>query len=84
MINIFLLGPKHSGKTNLGRVLALSVSRVSASCTCKFIDIDELITEETGKSPRQLYIESPGIFKKAKADAVTSLVRRRTTISENH
>ena len=62
MKDIILTGPKHSGKTSAGKALA-------ALCSCDFIDIDELISRRTGKSPRQLFSESPAIFQKAEAEA---------------
>jgi shikimate kinase len=70
MKDIILTGPKHSGKTSAGNALALL-------CSCRFIDLDELITQKTGKSPRQLYCESPAsdgsIFRKAESDALMNL-----------
>jgi len=66
MKDIFLTGPKHSGKTRAGKALA-------SLCLCEFIDLDELITLRTGKSARQLYIEGKEIFQKAEAEAVESL-----------
>jgi len=67
MKDIILMGPKHSGKTTTGKALALLFS-------CDFIDIDELILQRTGKSPRQLFSEDPAIFQKAEADALAALV----------
>jgi len=67
MEDIFLIGPKHSGKTSVGRIL-------SSLCSREFIDLDELITQRTGKSPRELYKENPDIFKKAEAEAVAALI----------
>ena len=66
MESVFLTGPKHSGKTSAGKALALL-------CSCDFIDLDELISRRTGKSPRQLFIEGPAIFQKAEAEAASSL-----------
>lgn len=66
MERIFLTGPKHSGKTTAGKILAL------ISCS-EFIDTDELITKKTGKSPRQLFDESPDRLKSAEAQAVSEL-----------
>jgi len=66
MRDIFLIGPKHSGKTSAGKALA-------RLCSCDFIDIDELILQRTGKSPRQLFNEGQAIFQKAEAEAVTAL-----------
>jgi len=67
MKDIILMGPKHSGKTTTGKALASLFS-------CNFIDIDELILQRTGKSPRQLFSEDPVIFKKAEAEALAALV----------
>ena len=66
MKDIFLTGPKHSGKTRAGKALA-------SLCSCEFIDLDELITQRTGKSARQLYIEGKEIFQKAETEAAESL-----------
>jgi shikimate kinase len=66
MKDIILTGPKHSGKTSAGKALA-------SLCSCDFIDIDELILQRTGKSPRQLFSEDPEIFKKAETEALTAL-----------
>jgi len=67
MEDIILTGPKHSGKTTTGKALASLFS-------CDFIDIDELILQRTGKSPRQLFSEAPAIFQKAEAEALAALV----------
>jgi shikimate kinase len=61
------MGPKHSGKTSVGLVLA-------ALLAGEFIDLDALIETRTGKSPRLLYIEGPDIFKEAEAQALESLI----------
>ncbi|MDR1838502.1 MAG: shikimate kinase [Treponema sp.] len=66
MKSIFLTGPKHSGKTSAGKALALL-------CSCDFIDLDELILQRTGKSPRQLFSEGPEIFQKAEAEATAAI-----------
>ena len=66
MEDVILAGPKHSGKTSSGRVLASLLS-------CDFIDLDELISQRTGKTPRQLFNESPESFKKAEAEAMAAL-----------
>lgn len=67
MNDIILTGPKHSGKTSAGRILA-------SLCSCVFIDLDELITQKTGKSPRQLYIEGASVFQMAEAQAITDCI----------
>jgi shikimate kinase len=68
MNDIFLTGPKHCGKTSAGRALAALLS-------CEFTDIDELIQKITGKSPRELYSESPLVFRNAEAEALASLIK---------
>ncbi|MCL2410351.1 MAG: hypothetical protein FWC97_01790, partial [Treponema sp.] len=65
MKNIFLTGAKHSGKTYTGKALAI-LSNI------EFIDLDELILQETGKTPRQLYLESPDVFQKAETEAAVA------------
>jgi shikimate kinase len=57
---ILLTGPKHAGKTSVGRALA-------ALTGSRFTDLDEFIIERTGKSPRDLYRE--GGFRQAEAEA---------------
>jgi len=69
---IVLLGPKHSGKTSAGKALAALLS-------CDFIDLDDSIAQNSGKSPRALYIEGPEIFRKAEAEALTALFQAGAT-----
>jgi shikimate kinase len=65
--NIMLVGPKHSGKTSVGKALA-------ALCSGVFIDLDAVIAEHSGKSPRALYTEGPAVFRMAEAEALTFLL----------
>ena len=64
---IVLMGPKHSGKTSAGKALASLLS-------CGFVDLDELIAQKSGKSPRTLYSEGPEIFRKAEAETLAALL----------
>jgi shikimate kinase len=64
---ILITGPKHSGKTSAGRALA-------ALMKGPFTDLDELIAEREGKSPRELYREGPEVFRRAEAAALQSLL----------
>jgi shikimate kinase len=66
METIILTGPKHSGKTSACKALA-------SLCSCGFIDLDELIFQRTGKSPRQLFSEGQAVFQKAEAEAMAAL-----------
>jgi shikimate kinase len=66
MRTIVLTGPKHCGKTSAGKALA-------ALLTCDFFDLDGLIAQQTGKSPRELYRESPETFQKAETCALKTL-----------
>jgi len=66
MKDIILTGPKHSGKTSAGKALA-------ALSGFEFIDLDELILQKTGKTPRQLYSESPVVFQKAEVDVIRTI-----------
>jgi phosphatidylglycerol:prolipoprotein diacylglycerol transferase len=64
---IILLGPKHSGKTSAGKVLAKNLA-------VPFYDLDALIEEKTGKSPRTLYSQGEGFFHSAEYDALNSFL----------
>jgi shikimate kinase len=66
MKDIILTGPKHSGKTSAGKALALLY-------LCDFFDIDDLILQKTGKSPRQLFSEGQIVFQKAEAEVLAVL-----------
>ena len=68
---IVLVGPKHSGKTSAGKALASLLS-------CGFVDLDDLIAQKSGKSPRTLYGEGPEIFRKAEAAALAALLESET------
>jgi len=65
---IVLMGPKHSGKTSAGEALASLLS-------CGFVDLDELIAQGSGKSPRALYNEGPEVFREAEAGALEALLK---------
>ena len=71
MRTIVLVGPKHSGKTASGKALA-SLLR------CAFFDLDDLVTERRGKTPRALYAESPQIFREAETAALEAFMREES------
>ena len=64
---ILLAGPKHAGKTTIGRALAGLLGG-------DFIDLDAYIEKQTGKSPRALFKEGPEIFRDAEALTLTDLL----------
>lgn len=64
---ILLVGPKHTGKTSVGKALA----RLRGN---RFADLDELVERLAGKSPRLLYTESPERFRQAEAEALRRLI----------
>ncbi|MDR1419914.1 MAG: shikimate kinase [Treponema sp.] len=73
MGSILLVGPKHSGKSSAGRALAAAGGYAGG-----FADLDEIIEERSGKSPRTLYREGSGVFRKAEAEALRALLERGT------
>jgi len=74
MLNIILTGPKHSGKTSAGKALASLYGY-------DFVDLDELVLQKTGKTPRELFSESPEIFRKAETEAITSCLPADARVS---
>jgi shikimate kinase len=64
---ILITGPKHSGKTSVGAFLAELLG-------AGFIDLDELVERQTGKSPRSLFKEGSGVFRQAETRALASIV----------
>ncbi|MCL2765610.1 MAG: shikimate kinase [Treponema sp.] len=65
---IILTGPKNSGKTSAAKVF-------SKLYAYNFLDLDELISQGTGESPRQLYNKGQDIFQAAEADALAALFK---------
>ena len=65
-----MIGPKHSGKTSTGRLLA-DILRED------FFDLDEVMESMTGKPPRTLYREGINVFRKAETDALAGLLANR-------
>lgn len=62
-----LVGIKHSGKSTQGKFLAKKFG-------FPFYDTDEMVTSETGKSPRQIYTESGAdAFMKAETNVCAKL-----------
>jgi shikimate kinase len=64
---ILITGPKYSGKTTVGLALA-ELLRAG------FVDLDRLVETQTGKSPRTLFKEGPGVFRQAETRALASLL----------
>jgi shikimate kinase len=72
---VVLLGPKHAGKTSAGRVLASLRGGV-------FIDLDVLVEEQTGSSPRELYRKGPDLFRKAEAAALAAALSAPAALAD--
>jgi shikimate kinase len=64
---ILITGPKHSGKTAAGAFLAELLG-------AEFVDLDEAVERQTGKSPRSLFKEGPGVFREAEARALAGIL----------
>jgi shikimate kinase len=79
MRDIILTGPKHSGKTKTGKVLASLLSE-KQPFPFDFIDLDESIQKRTGKSPRELYYEGQKVFQKAEAEAIEDCFVKSTSL----
>jgi shikimate kinase len=90
---IIIVGPKHSGKTCAGKALARLWEEDGAPApeggkaagpedkkpaAAVFVDLDQLVEERNGKSPRLLYREGPEVFRRAEAEALRAL------LEENH
>ncbi|MDR2900108.1 MAG: shikimate kinase [Treponema sp.] len=63
---IVLVGPKHSGKSTVGKKFA---SLLDAD----FLDLDSCIEEQTGKSPRTLYKEGVDVFRSAELKTLQTI-----------
>ena len=73
---IILLGIKHCGKSTLGNLL-------SKQLHCPFFDTDDVITEMTGLSPRQIYQDQgPQAFMEAETKACKYLASYLSAMGE--
>ena len=73
MKSIILMGIKHCGKSTQGKLIAKQFS-------CSFFDTDDIITERTGRTPRDIYSQSgKDAFLEAEADACDFLAQNATT-----
>jgi shikimate kinase len=68
---ILIIGANYSGKTLCARALNKIIGG-------QIVDLDELVEKETGKTPRELFIEGHVFFKKAEASALASVIQRQT------
>lgn len=66
---ILITGPKHAGKSAAGQALADHIGG-------EFADLDVLVEKAAGKTPRALFREGAGIFRKAEAQALASVIER--------
>ncbi|MBN1615756.1 MAG: hypothetical protein JW875_00475 [Spirochaetales bacterium] len=68
--NLILVGPKHSGKSSVGTLLA-------GRLNIPFLDTDTLITEISGKTPRELYDEGGAVLMMAIESQACALATSR-------
>jgi len=64
---ILIMGAKYSGKDLCARALNEIIGG-------EVVDLDELVEKQTGKTPRELFIEGHVGFKKAEAHALASVI----------
>jgi len=67
---VLIIGAKHSGKN-------LCATALNGIIGGQIIDLDELVKKQTGKTPRELFIEGHVFFKKAEAQALASVIQRQ-------
>ena len=67
---IFLAGPKHSGKTSIGRELAKLL-------VVPFYDLDQSMEEKTGQNIRELYKTSEDLFRQEETAALETLLQKK-------
>jgi shikimate kinase len=67
---ILIIGAKHSGKN-------LSARALNGIVGGRIIDLDELVKKQTGKTPRELFVEGHVFFKKAEVQALASVIQRQ-------
>jgi len=65
---ILIMGAKYSGKSLCARALSEIIGG-------KAVDLDELVEKQTGKTPRELFIEGHAFFKKAEVRALASVIQ---------
>jgi shikimate kinase len=65
------MGAKHAGKSSAGAALA---RLYGGRC----LDLDELLTVQTGETPRQLYLQSPTLLHTAESAALATALAVKT------
>ena len=65
---ILIMGAKHSGKSLCAKALSEIIGGEA-------VDLDELVEKQTGKTPRELFIEGHVFFKKAEVHALISVIQ---------
>jgi shikimate kinase len=66
---ILITGPKHCGKSSVTFALRHFIK-------CRSGDLDSIIEKRTGKTPRELYLESPDIFKIEEAAKLAFILKK--------
>ncbi len=73
MAHIWLIGMMGSGKTTIGRVLAERLS-------LPFVDTDDVIVADTGRSIEELFDEGEEVFRAAERDAIARVAGSRASV----
>jgi shikimate kinase len=69
------MGSKHSGKSLCAKALKKIIGGEA-------VDLDGLVEKQTGKTPRELFIEGHVFFKKAEVRAMLSVIQERSLQTE--
>ncbi|MDR2900862.1 MAG: shikimate kinase [Treponema sp.] len=64
---ISLVGPKHSGKSSVGK-------NIASLLDADFLDLDSCIEDDRGKSPRALYKEGTEVFRSAELKSLQAIL----------
>jgi shikimate kinase len=82
MKQIILIGPRHCGKTSAGRALAKLLAKAGRieGGRAAFVDLDELMKIQTGKTPGELLAEGHEVFQEAECSALLSALESGTPV----
>jgi shikimate kinase len=73
---VILIGPKHCGKSSIAFALKKLLD-------CRAGDLDTIIEKRTGKSVRELFLESPEVFRDEEADKLSFVLQKENENKKN-